>query len=741
MPALVLAVPAIAQVNVLTANYDIQRTNANLKETILTQSNVNNNTFGKLGYFPVDGAIYAQPLYVSGIDIAGQGTRNVVFVATMHNSVYAIDADKPASSVPLWQVNFGPSVPSSVLDFTDILPEVGILSTPVIDLSRQAMYVVSDTLEGVTPAIRLHALSLADGKEMPNSPVELAAVVNGHGAGNSQGVLTFNPAIHLQRPGLALVNGIIYIGLGSRGDMSSWHGWLMSYNAATLQQISVVTTSANGYGASIWQGGRGPAIDADGNLYVSTGNGDYDGTVNFGESVLKFSSSDLTLLDWYTPETFADLNNADKDLGSAGVILLKATNQLIASGKSGDLFLIQKDSMGHLGPKNTGTVQNIQANQRGTFEMAVWNSSSGPVVYVQELANGLKAFRISNGKISATAQSQAQIPPTVFLGTAVSGTPDSAIVWVTATNQNKAIPGTLHALDASDLSHELWNSDMLPGNEMGRFAKMVAPTIANGKVFVPTFSNELVIYGVLNGASPETGPPQVTAVTNGANFLGGAIAPGELLAIFGANLGPTPLIGAVADSSGHLPAKLSHTKVFIDGIAAPVLYASANQVGALVPFGVSGAGTQVIVQNGSDFSNALNVAVVPAAPALFSGDGTGGRIGAIINEDGNFNSFSHAAPKGSVITMWATGAGQMNPAVSDGQIAGGAPFATPKLPVTVLIDNKPADVLYAGAAPGMVQGIIQINARVPADATSGQVQVVVKAGNISGPNTVSVIVQ
>ena len=252
--ALVLAASASAQVNVLTANYDNQRTNSNLKETILNQGNVNSSSFGKLGYFPVDGEIYAQPLYASGIQIAGHGQHNVVYVATMHNSVYAIDADTPASTVPLWHVNFGPSVPSSVLNFTDILPEVGVLSTPVIDLSRQVMYVVSDTLEGRDPAFHLHALSLADGTEMLNGPVAIAATVNGHGAGNTQGKLTFDPSIHLQRPGLALVNGRVYLGFGSRADMSNWHGWLMSYDAATLQQVSIVTTSPDGYGASIWQG-------------------------------------------------------------------------------------------------------------------------------------------------------------------------------------------------------------------------------------------------------------------------------------------------------------------------------------------------------------------------------------------------------------------------------------------------------------------------------------------------------
>jgi uncharacterized protein (TIGR03437 family) len=744
--AVVLAAPASAQVNVLTANYDNQRTNSNLQETVLNQSNVNTSAFGKIGYFPVDGEIYAQPLYASGIQMAGKGTHNVVYIATMHNSLYAIDADTPASTVPLWQVNFGPSVPSSVLSFNDILPEVGVLSTPVIDLSRQIMYVVSDTLEAGTPVFHLHALSLADGHEMLNGPVAIAVTVNGHGAGNTQGKLIFDPSIHLQRPGLALVNGRLYLGFGSRADMSNWHGWLMSYDASTLTQLSVVTTSPDGYGASIWQGGRAPAIDSDGNLFVSTGNGDYDGSVNFGESVLKFSGADLTLLDWYTPDTWSVWNLNDQDLGSGGVILVPNTNQLIASGKSGDLFLIRRDSMGHLGPKTTATVQNIQANQRGTFEMALWNNPSGPIVYVQELDGELRAYQITNGTISGTAMSETQLAtPTIFAGVTVSGnstTPASAIVWHTTGDTTKnPQPGTLHAYDASDLSHEFWNSDMAPGDQLGRFAKLVAPTVANGKVFVPTFSNELVIYGLLSSGSPsgDVGPPQVTAVTNGANFLEGAVSPGELVAVFGANFGPAQLAGPQVDGSGHLTTKLSHTKVFIDGIAAPLLYASANQVGAIVPFGITASSTEVVVQNGSEFSSPFTVPVVPATPALFSTDGTGGKLGAIVNQDGKRNTFGDPAPRGSIVTMWATGAGQMNPGASDGQIVASGPFPAPRLPVTALIDNKPAEVLYAGASPGMVEGVIQINVRVPATASTGEIQVVVQVGSYPGPNTVTLV--
>jgi uncharacterized protein (TIGR03437 family) len=744
---LLLASSAFAQVNVLTANYDNQRTNANLQETVLNQQNVNSSSFGKLGYFPVDGEIYAQPLYASGVQIAGQGLRNVVYVVTMHNSVYAIDADMPGSTTPLWQVNFGPSVPSWVLNFTDILPEVGILSTPVIDLTRQVIYIVSDTLEGGTPVFRLHALSLGNGSEMLSGPVVISAALAGHGAGNTAGTLTFDPSIELQRPGLALANGMVYLGFGSRGDLDNWHGWLMSYDASTLKQTAFLSTSPDGFGASIWHSGRAPAIDASGNLYVATGNGDFDGSVNFGESVLKFSGTDLTLLDWYTPNTYIALNDNDSDLGSSGVILLPGTNQVATSGKSGDLFLIKSDSLGHLGPKNSSTVQNIQANQGGTHDMALWNDPSGTFLYTQETGGGLSAFQIVNGEINSTASSEITPPnPTLFAGLAISGDSNdagSAILWYTVANYYAAQqPGTLHALDPADLTHELWNSDMVPTDALGRYAKFVAPTVANGRVYVPTFSNELVIYGLLNSATTEAGPPQVTAIASGASFLSGVVAPGELVTVFGANLGPTLLTGAEVDDTGHLTTKLSHTKVFFDGISAPLLFASENEVGAIVPFGIQASTIQVQVQNGSQFSPNTPVAVVPAAPALFSRDGTGGEIGAIINQDGKQNSYGDPAPAGSVITLYATGAGETNPAGNNGQIVSSAPpYPVPVLPVQVSIDNQPADVLYAGAAPGFVQGLIQINVRVPAAASSGQVQVVLQVGNYSSPNTAKVVVQ
>ena len=745
--ALSLAASLPAQVNVLTSNYDLQRTNSTNQETVLNQSNVNTTSFGKIGYFPVDGEIYAQPLYASGIAITGHGTRNVVYVATMHNSVYAIDADQPASTLPLWQVNFGPSIPATILNENDILPEVGILSTPAIDLTRQLIYVVSDTLDGGTPAFRLHALSLANGQEMLNGPVVIAAAVQGNGAGSSGGSLVFDPSIHLQRPGLALANGTLYLAFGSRADLGNWHGWVMSYDASSLHQIAFVCTSPDGYGASIWQSGRAPAIDASGNVYVATGNGSYNGTVNFGESILKFSGTDLTLLDWFTPNVWADWNDNDSDLGSSGTILLPATNQVLTSGKSGDLFVVNTKSMGHLASGNSSTSQDIQANQGGTYDTALWNSPAGAIAYVQELAGSMRAFQVVNGTLNATMQSET-VPSTVtiFAGIAVSSNNNasgSALVWQTTADYHASQqPGILHALDASDLSHELWNSDMTPTDALGRFAKFVPPTVANGRVYVPTFSNELAIYGLLSGSpSSVIGPPQITAVTNGVSFLEGAVSPGEFVTVFGANLGPTLEVGLEVGSNGRLTTTLAHTKVYIDGIAAPLLFASANQVGAIVPFGISGSKIPVQVQNGSQYSTSTYVPVAAASPALFSQDGTGGEIGAIINQDGNLNSFSDTAARGSVVMLYATGAGLTNPAGADGQIVSSGPYPTPLLPVQVFIDGQAADVLYAGAAPGMVQGIIQINARVPAGASSGQVDVVLQVGSYSSPNTTTIVVQ
>jgi uncharacterized protein (TIGR03437 family) len=736
-----------AQINVLTANYDNDRTNANLQETSLNQSNVNIASFGKIGAFPVDGSIFAQPLYASAVQVAGKGTYNVVFVVTMHNSVYAINADAPQSTVPLWQVNLGPAVPTSVLNFTDILPEVGILSTPVIDPRLQIMYVVSDTLEKGVPVFRIHALSLADGHEMMNGPVAIAATVPGNGSGSrSDGTLPFDGSWQLQRPGLVLLNGTVYLSFGSHEDGGDFHGWLIGYDATNLNhRVAVLNTSPNGLGASIWQTGRAPAIDAAGNFYVATGNGDFDGLSNFGNSVLKLSSNGLTRLDWYTPDQWSSWNDNDMDLGSAGVILVPGTNLLVTGGKSGHLFVMTRDSMGHLGPLNTNAVQSVQVNQSGVFDIALWNSPRGPMVYVQEPLNTLQAYQIADGRLNPSRLSETTPVFSLFSGIAVSangGTDGTGIVWqTTADNGSYQQPGTLHAFNALDLSYELWNSDMVQGDALGRFTKFVPPTVVNGRVYVPTQSNQLVIYGLKTDGPPETGPPQITAVVNGASFLGDSVAPGEVVVIFGANLGPAELTNAQVDESGHVPAALSGTQVFFDGVAAPILYTSSNQLAALVPFGTLGPNVHVQAMYQDQVSDQFSMAVTPASPAIFAADGTGGGLGAILNQDNSSNTWDNPADLGSIVVMYITGGGQTDPPGDDGKITSDLPYPKPLLPVQVFIDNQPAEILYAGAAPGLVQGVLQINARIPAGVTEGGVTVTIQIGDAVSPNTVMVVVR
>ena len=745
---------AHAQVSVLTANYDNARTNSNIHETALNPGTVSTRTFGKVGTFAVDGQIYAQPLYVPGVQIKGKGTYNVVYVVTMNDSVYALDADAPQSTTPLWTVSLGTPIPSALFSFSDILPVVGILSTPVIDPARGALYVVANTIEQKTPVFELHALSLSDGSEMMNGPVAVSASVPGTGAGSDGGVLAFNPSLQLQRPGLALANGTVYLSFGSHEDLNNFHGWLIGYDALDLkQQKYVMSTTPNGWGGSIWQAGRAPAIDDRGDLFVTTGNGGFDGATEFGESLLQLSNSSfepsggdgsLQLGDWFTPENFGDLNDADWDFGSSGVMLVPGTHLLLAGAKSGTLYLAPIDLLGHMGGDRAGAVQAVKVNQWGMYDMALWVNQSGPIVYELEPCKALREFQIVDGKLDPKELSEFDTY-TFFGGIAVSANGannGTGIVWLTTQDTTtQGGPGTLHALDASNLSNELWSSGMLPNRDaLGRFAKFVAPTVANGRVYVPTFSNVLVIYGLLSANPQDNGFPQLTAVVNGASFLGDSVAPGEIVAIFGANLGPSKPVDLQLDDQGKVSNALANTQVLFDGTPVPLLYTSSAQVGAVVPFGLSGGITRIQVVYQGNGSNVMTKPVTPAAPSLFSYDEDGGGVGAW-NQDGTLNGWRTPAAPGSIIVMYATGLGQMNPPEPDGAVSA-APLAQPLLPVTVLFDGQPGQVLYAGAAPGKIAGMIQINARVPDTITfNSNVQVVIKVGDSYSPNALTLNVQ
>lgn len=343
--SLLCTMHAYAQVNILTNKMDNARTGQNINETFLTVSNVNSTQFGKLFAFNVDGYVSAQPLYMSALNING-GTHNVVFVATEHNSVYAIDSD---SGVQVWQVNLGPSVPVSVEGCPNVtgLTEVGILSTPVIDATTNTMYLTSKTYVSGVASYSLHAIDVTTGFEKLGGPIAIAGTAGG---------LTFPALAHKQRPGLLLSNGTLYLAFGSNGCDLSGRGWMFAYDATSLQQLAVMTTQPdNSYGSSLWQGGVGPAADSAGNVYISTANGVFNySAFDLGDSVLKLSLSNgaFNVMDYFTPFDQALKAANDIDLGSGAVTLLpyqdgaSTPDLLVTSSKDAALYLIDMDEMG-----------------------------------------------------------------------------------------------------------------------------------------------------------------------------------------------------------------------------------------------------------------------------------------------------------------------------------------------------------------------------------------------------------
>lgn len=727
---LLTGVSVHAQVNILTANGNNERTNANLQEFQLTPATVTPENFGKIGSYTVDGQIYAQPLYVSGISIPGVGTRNLVIVATMHNSVYAFDADampQENNPAPLWHTNLGTPVPSALLfgPYGDIANETGILSTPAIDPARGVVFTVSDTLRQGAPVFTLHALDLATGAERLNGPVVVTA--------NSSGVV-FNPLQHLQRPGLLLSNGSVYLSFGSHGDQAPWHGWLIAYDAGDLtRQSGVFLATPTGNGGSIWQSGRGPAADSAGSLYVITGNGDYDGEYtgggNLSQSFLRLTGNP-SAAGWYTPPDWKVLSDNDFDL-SAGPALVPGTHILLGGDKAGNLYAVDGDQLTNGNAPQAAI--SFAATTGSIFNMAVWNQPDGALVYVQGSADSLKCFRMNGAAFqrnpvssAATPQQYSRVGMTL---SAYAANLQTGILWETSGNYNDSSkPGTLHAFQASDLSVELWNSGMNASrDQMGAVAKFSNPTVANGRVYVATFAGRVDVYGLF--AEGMQSPTVITTVANAASYQQDAVSPGELVAIFGSNLAsPTPA-GLTLDSAGLVSTRLAQTRVLFDGVAVPLIYVSDTQVNAIVPFGLTADATQVSVEYQGLSSDPLTLAVAPATPGVFAADGSGSGAGAIVNQDGTINSTQHPAPPGSVVTLYATGAGLMSPLGPDGSVVTADALPQASTPVTASVGGAAAEVLYAGGSPGLVQGVLQVNLRIPDEAPAGDaVALVLRAG-------------
>jgi|GEM_PF-509694 len=561
---LLQAAGTVRAVSVLTQHNDNNRSGANLLETTLTTANVNAGQFGKLFSDAVDDQIYTQPLYVPGVAIAG-GTHNVVYVATMSDSVYAFDADSPGA--PLWHVNF--TNPPSVVpvnhtqvggncgNYQDISGNIGILGTPVIN--GNVIYLVARTFEnGSTFVQKLHALDIRSGAEMANSPVLIQATAPGTGAGSVNGTLTFDPQIQNQRAALGFFNNTVYIFYSSHCDTGNYHGWMLGYNGTTLQQTLVSDTTPNGGDGSIWESGQGPAIDANGNFYFMTGNGVFDvssGGSDLGDSFVKLGSS-LNLLDWFTPFNQATLDGSDADLGCGGLLLIPGTSLVTGGGKEGRLYLVNGANMGHFNASTDQIPQEFFVSQGHEMHggPVYWNGPNGGLVYLWVSSDNLKAFPFANGLYSSTSPSStgaftAPGTPGGMLSLSANGNAaGTGILWAYEANAdaNQAVvPGTLRAFDATNVATELWDSGQNPGRDaVGNFAKFTCPTVANGKVYLATFSNQLLAYGLLptvvastwrvNAGGPAYTDSQGQAWGADGNYSGGA-SNGNANAISGTN--------------------------------------------------------------------------------------------------------------------------------------------------------------------------------------------------------------
>lgn len=516
---------------VLTQHNDNYRSGENLTETALTVANVNTNSFGLLYTRPVDDQIYAQPLIMTNVSVLGRGSRNLLIVATVNDSIYAYDADDPTVTQPYWQDSFisPPNIVAPDIqdenaigaaggNYKDFSGNFGIVGTPVIDPVNRTLYVVVRTKEisgGTTNFVqRLHALDVATGAEQPYSPIVISASYPGTGDGGT--VVNFDPLRENPRPGLALANGCVYITWASHGDNTPYHGWVIGYNTTNLEQSTVWNVSPNGSEAGIWMSGQAPNVDANGNIYVTVGNGTVDAPTNgdYGESFLKLTPTNGTMqvASYFIPYNWAALNNGDLDLGCGGMLLIPGTTLGISGGKTGVLYLVNRDNMGQVsaGNADTNVVQTWNLSSGQIHGAPVWWScTNGSFMYIwPATSDHLRQYQFTNGLFNTNTYSRGPTPggsgsPGGILSVSANGTnTGTGIIWATvntSSNANQAtVAGTLHAFNAQSVTNELWNSDMIPGRDkLGNLAKFVPPTVANGKVYAATFSDRVNVYGLL----------------------------------------------------------------------------------------------------------------------------------------------------------------------------------------------------------------------------------------------------
>ncbi len=572
--------------DILTNRYDNGRAGVNAAETVLRPSNVGTNTFGKLFTRTVDGDLYAQPLVVGDLWI-GSAWRNVVILATSRNWVYAYDADDPAAHVPLWTRQIGPPVPRQAISptYANFGGQIGITGTPVIERSGDGGTIFL-AAKSYRPgrgeagfAYRLHSLDLLSGEDRAR-PVLMEAAVDGRPA------LRLSPFHNLNRPGLLLQDGVVYVAFGSHDDEGPYYGWILAYDASTLRRLAAYNTAPDLGEGGIWQSGTGLAGDGEGHVYAVVGNGKGnddplpEGGITapvYGNAILKLKldreAGLLRVVDWYTASDVLELNRNDEDLVGGPVLFEQAGRNgrtrryVLGGGKDGKFYLADRNHMGHWVASGVGNI--LQAQKVCEFHI-----HGAPVVWVRS-NEAISAFAWSEqDHVKALLLKRRAFGPTPY-ATSVYGLPrdeyrmpggiltlswdgrdpETAILWASHSTRdnamNKTVAGTLRAFKADAPDHsadglleELWTSDMdASGNDrLGDLAKFSPPVVANGKVYVGTFSRELAVYGLLESGgkrrdTPEYGVFQFRGVGDGALQVGGLAGGRYSLRLSGKGLG------------------------------------------------------------------------------------------------------------------------------------------------------------------------------------------------------------
>jgi len=614
---------------VLQRGYDANVSGANLGEITLNTTNVSPATFGLLYKLPVDANVYAQPLYVPNVSIAGLGTHNVLYVATMNDSIYAFDAD--VGGAPLWSVNlasFLSTVPVvwSNFNFPPISTagNLGILSTPVIDPSTHIMYVVACTLENGTMAYRLHGIDITDGTEPYGPGVLIAANRNG---------ATFDARYLTQRASLALAMNQVIVGFGAMQSETNqpYTGWVLAYDELTLQQSGSFNTVTANTAGGVWQSGRPPAVDSTGYVYVFVGNAQgsagYDGVSSFSESVLKLDPSQgLALVDWFTPADWPTMDAHDQDLTSSGPLLIPGTALVTGGGKTGKLYVLNTTNLGHYAANDTQIPQKESITSGEiTGGPVYWNRSAGnggPLMYDWGWYDVLKVYPF-NGLFASSPSALGSTTVGQFgAAYALSANADqhgSGLLWATTPSPSPPTAGgILHVYDAENVSSELWNSTMNPNRDgFKSFSHYVPPLVANGKVYVSSsYPGTIYAYGLLPyTVSPSTlafgawqtntsSVPQTLTVTNvgSAGLLIGGVT------ITGTN---TKAFSQTNTCANLVPAGSTCT---ISVVFNPT--SSASDAATLNIIGANGTGTQLVTLTGT--AVAPSYSVTPATLAFGS---------------------------------------------------------------------------------------------------------------------------